>query len=167
MHVVGMSWNMPYAADRVLATFGDASESLCLRLHQTLRDMWRQSSKGYTPELEHYVAAVDAARYKTWLGSNRAYPVLTHIGAITLSKNYPHITALEVTVVASQEFDDPYCKSNSSKFTDGQTTWVCGLCVEYGFSGSLFLGQQEQLLSWKQLDTYNYFHCSCRRTIFW
>ena len=33
-----------------------------------------------------------------------------------------------------------------------------------GFSGALFLSQ---LQSWKQLDAYNYFHCSYVRTILW
>ena len=77
---------------------------------------------------------------------------------VTLSKNCPHIAALEVTVVVLQGFDDPFSESNSSKLTDVPA-------VEFLFSGTLFLGQQEQLLSWKQLDTYNYFHCGYVRMI--
>ena len=52
-----------------------------------------------------------------------------------------------------------------SKFTDVADNLNLWPTVECGLSGTLFLGQQEQLLSWKQIDTYNYFHCRYVRTI--
>jgi len=74
-------------------------------------------------------------------------------------RRFTLITALKVVPVALEGSDDPCSELNSSTFTDGLNLWRAVMC---GFSGAFFLGQ---LQFWKQLDTYNYFHCSYVRTI--
>jgi len=47
-----------------------------------------------------------------------------------------------------------YSDSNVSKFTDAADNLNLWPAVKCGLSGTWFLGQQEQLLSWKQIDTF-------------
>ena len=55
--------------------------------------------------------------------------------------------------------DDPYLPENDARFTDNMSVWPT---VEYGNIFAYFIERpgvytQEQLLSWKQLEAYNYF----------
>ena len=66
-----------------------------------------------------------------------------------------------------KECDGPYSDLKSSKFVDDLTKWPA---VEYGHIFGYFVTRpglytQEQLLSWKQLDAYNYLQSGYARTI--
>ena len=63
--------------------------------------------------------------------------------------------------------DDPYCEENGDKFTTSMSIWPR---VEYGHIFCYFIERpgvytQEQLLSWKQLDSYNYFQSGYVREV--
>ena len=63
--------------------------------------------------------------------------------------------------------DDPYSKNNEDKYIDSMSNWPR---VEYGHIFRYFIERpglytQEQLLSWKQLDSYNYFQSGYVRTV--
>ena len=66
-------------------------------------------------------------------------------------------------LVGLKREDDPYLSRNDSNYTDSMSLWSN---VEYGHIFCLFLSRdlvytpctKEQLLSWKQLESYNYFH---------
>lgn len=64
--------------------------------------------------------------------------------------------------------EDPYYVKNESKYQNDLTTWPK---IEYGHIFGYFVKRpgiytQEQLLSWKQLDAYNYFQAGFVRTVF-
>ena len=65
----------------------------------------------------------------------------------------------KLRLIGLGESDDPYSESNSAKFVDDLTLWPA---VEYGHIFGYFVARpglytQEQLLAWKQLESYNYF----------
>ena len=73
----------------------------------------------------------------------------------------------KLCLLGFRESDDPYSESNMAKFTDNMTLWPA---VEYGHIFGYFITRpglytQEELLAWKQLDTYNYFQTEYVRTI--
>ena len=91
-HVVGKKCIRHYAAGRVLASFGDASELLCVNLKT-------QSSTG-----TRMPAAVDTGRYemRLGLGSNQVYPRMEQL----FCRRFAPITTLEVVPVALEGPDD-------------------------------------------------------------
>ena len=73
----------------------------------------------------------------------------------------------KLRLIGLGENEDPYSNSNSSKFVEDLTLWPT---VEYGHIFGYFvmrpgLYTQEQLLAWKQLDSYNYFQSGYVRTV--
>ena len=63
-------------------------------------------------------------------------------------------------LVGLKREDDPYLARNDSNYTDSMSLWPN---VEYGHIFAYFIERpgiytKEQLLSWKQLESYNYFH---------
>ena len=73
----------------------------------------------------------------------------------------------KLRLIGLGQSDDPYSESNSSKFVEDLTLWPA---VEYGHIFGYFVTRpglytQEQLLAWKQLDSYNYFQSGYVRTI--
>ena len=63
--------------------------------------------------------------------------------------------------------DDPFLERNKLKFYDNMASWPR---IEYGHIFAYFISKpgvytQEQLVSWKQLDAYNYFQAGYVRTI--
>ena len=64
--------------------------------------------------------------------------------------------------------DDPYLESNDGRFSDDMSLWPR---VEYGHIFAYFIKRpgtytQEQLLSWKQLEAYNFFESGYVRTVY-
>ena len=64
--------------------------------------------------------------------------------------------------------DDPFMKDNDHRFSDDMTLWPR---IEYGHIFGYFINRpgtytQKQLLSWKQLEAYNYFESGFVRTVF-
>ena len=64
--------------------------------------------------------------------------------------------------------DDAYAKENATKFATDMTGWPP---VEYGHIFSYFIARYgvyilEQLLCWKQLESYNYFQSNYVRTVY-
>ena len=64
--------------------------------------------------------------------------------------------------------DDPYAKDSGGKFNTDMTSWPP---LEYGRIFGYFITRPgvytlEQLLSWKQLDGYNYFQSNYVRTVY-
>ena len=64
--------------------------------------------------------------------------------------------------------DDPYLPKNEVRFSDDMTTWPK---IEFGNIFTYFISRpglytQEQLLSWKQLDSYNFFQAGYVRSVF-
>ena len=73
----------------------------------------------------------------------------------------------KLQLIGLQDTDDPYSEENKSRFCDNMTLWPP---VEYEHIFGYFvmrpgLYTQEQLLAWKQLDSYNYFRSDYVRTI--
>ena len=65
----------------------------------------------------------------------------------------------KLRMVGLEAVDDPYSESKLSNFTDNLTFWPA---VEYGHIFGYFMMRsglytQEQVLAWKQLDSYNCF----------
>ena len=63
--------------------------------------------------------------------------------------------------------DDPYLPCHSEKFCSDMSQWPK---IEYGHIFAYFISRpgtytQEQLLSWKQLEAYNYFENGHVRTV--
>ena len=63
--------------------------------------------------------------------------------------------------------DDPYSSEKKHRFTDGLATWPQ---IEFGHTFTYFVSRpgvytQEQLLSWKQMDAFNYFQSGYVRTV--
>ena len=72
----------------------------------------------------------------------------------------------KLQLIGLQDLDNPYREENESRFCDNMTLWPP---VEYGHIFSYFvmrpgLYTREQLLAWKQLDSYNYFRSGYVRT---
>ena len=70
--------------------------------------------------------------------------------------------------VGLQVSDDPYLEANSHRFRDDMSLWPR---IEYGHIFGYFIKRpgtytQEQLLSWKQLESYNFFESGYVRTVF-
>ena len=70
--------------------------------------------------------------------------------------------------VGLQVSDDPYLEANSHRFRDDMSLWPRN---EYGHIFGYFIKRpgtytQEQLLSWKQLQAYNFFESGYVRTVF-
>ena len=64
--------------------------------------------------------------------------------------------------------NDPFMKDNDHRFSDDMSLWPR---IEYGNIFGYFINRpgtytQEQLLSWKQLEAYNYFESGFVRTVF-
>ena len=64
--------------------------------------------------------------------------------------------------------DDPYLSSNDDKYVNDMTTWPS---IEYGHIFGYFVTRpgvytQQELLSWKQMDAYNFFQAGYVRTVF-
>ena len=64
--------------------------------------------------------------------------------------------------------DDPYAKESGGKFDTDMTSWPP---LEYGHIFAYFITRPgvytlEQLLSWKQLEGYNYFQSNYIRTVY-
>ena len=64
--------------------------------------------------------------------------------------------------------DDPYLSQNHSKFSTEILLWPS---IEYGHIFSYYIKRpgtftQEELMSWKQLEAYNYFKSGHVRTIY-
>lgn len=64
--------------------------------------------------------------------------------------------------------DDPYLSCNECKYVNDMTTWPR---IEYGHIFGYFVRRpgvytQEELLSWKQMDAYNFFQAGHVRTVF-
>ena len=63
--------------------------------------------------------------------------------------------------------EDPYHERNKNKYQDDMTAWPP---LEYGHIFTYFIRRpglytQEQLLSWKQLEAYNYFQNGYVRSV--
>ena len=63
--------------------------------------------------------------------------------------------------------DDPYLSQNDSKFSSEMSLWPS---IEYGHIFTYYISRpgtytQEQLISWKQLEAYNYFQSGHVRTV--
>ena len=63
--------------------------------------------------------------------------------------------------------DDPYLPINDCRFVNDMATWPW---IEYGHIFGYFITQpgvytQQQLLSWKQLDAFNFFQAGYVRTV--
>ena len=63
--------------------------------------------------------------------------------------------------------EDPYLRCNAARFFSDMSQWPK---IEYGHIFTYFISRpgtytQEQLLSWKQLDAYNYFEKAYVRTL--
>ena len=76
-----------------------------------------------------------------------------------------YVAKLEAVGLTIQ--DDPFSPENESRFVDDMAIWPR---VEYGHIFTYFISRpgvytQEQLLSWKQLESYNYFLNGYVRTI--
>ena len=74
-------------------------------------------------------------------------------------------TKLELAGLSLQS--DPYAPENQEKFQEDMTAWPP---VEYGHIFAYFVRRpgvytQDQLLSWKQMDAYNYFQSGNVRTV--
>ena len=64
--------------------------------------------------------------------------------------------------------DDPYLPTNDARFVNDMATWPR---IEFGHIFAYFITRpgvytQEQLLSWKQLDAFNYYQEGYVRTVF-
>ncbi len=64
--------------------------------------------------------------------------------------------------------DDPYLPESEGKFKADMTTWPT---IEYGHIFVYFIRRpgvysQEQLMSWKQLEAFNYFQWLCKDSVF-
>ena len=64
--------------------------------------------------------------------------------------------------------DDPYLPKNEVRFSDDMTTWPQ---IEFNDIFTYFISRpglytQEQLLSWEQLDSYNFFQAGYVRSVF-
>ena len=73
----------------------------------------------------------------------------------------------KLTSVGLADTDDPYSPESSSKFVDDMSKWPK---IEYGNIFAYFITKpgiytQEQLLSWKQMDAFNYFQSGHVRTV--
>ena len=77
-----------------------------------------------------------------------------------------YITKLEAVGLALE--DDPYSKESGRNFEANMTSWPP---LEYGHIFGYFISRPglytlEQLLSWKQLEGYNYFQSNYVRTVY-
>ena len=73
----------------------------------------------------------------------------------------------KLNLIGLEEKDDPYSDSNAHTFVENMSVWPE---VEYGHIFGYFIRRpglytQDELLAWKQLDAYNYFHSGYVRTI--
>lgn len=73
----------------------------------------------------------------------------------------------KLEVVGLTVKDDPYMPCNAARFRPEMSLWPK---IEYGHIFAYFVSRpgtytQEQLLSWKQLDAYNYFVNGYVRTV--
>lgn len=64
--------------------------------------------------------------------------------------------------------DDPYLPINNGRFVNDMATWPR---IEFGHIFGYFITRpgvytQQQLLSWKQLDAFNYFQAGYVRTVY-
>ena len=74
----------------------------------------------------------------------------------------------KLSIVGFSLEDDPYLPKNEVRFSDDMTTWPQ---IEFGNISTFFilrpgLYTQEQLLLWKQLDSYNFFQAGYARSVF-
>ena len=90
MHVVGKKCIRHYAADRVLMSFRDAGELLCLRLHKNTS--WRVETQSSTGILMNQNASGSG-----YSGTRHDWAPTEH-ATIIFSKNCPYITAVKVVV---------------------------------------------------------------------
>ena len=86
--------------------------------------------------------------------------------ALGSSEKARYVAKLEVVGLTLE--DDPYAKESTAKFETDMTGWPP---VEYGHIFAYFIARPgvytlEQLLSWKQLEGYNYFRSNYVRTIY-
>ena len=90
----------------------------------------------------------------------------TSIYVASLGKKAKERYVEKLTSVGLSLVCGPY-KSSNILFVNDMTTWPR---IEYGHIFAYFIARpgvytQEQLLSWKQMDAFNYFQAGCVRTI--
>ena len=98
-----------------------------------------------------------------WQGSTWAMARYYHDFCVVEKERY----RAKLEVIGLRIEDDPYLPINAARFLPDMSLWPK---IEYGHIFSYFVTRpgtytQEQLLSWKQLDAYNYFANGYVRTV--